>query len=310
VELYFELNDNSLLPLIVGEQDHFLKIIEKHLSVTIALKGNHFLIVGDEPNITMAHDIVAKLYRKAAHGVDITHDDIKSMILMMKNPHDDHPNKNNVLHTQKKTIKPRSPVQKEYVNALLNNDLVFGIGPAGTGKTYLAVAAAVSLLTSGKVDRIILSRPAVEAGEHLGFLPGDMGEKLDPYLRPLYDALGDMLPSDQVLKKMSQGVIEIAPLAYMRGRTLSNAAIILDEAQNTTPVQMKMFLTRLGANSRMFITGDLTQIDLPKGTTSGLHEAFSLLNTIDDIIFCRFSELDIVRHPLVSRIIQAYDAKK
>ena len=204
-------------------------------------------------------------------------------------------------------IFPRSANQAEFLAAMQNKDMIFGIGPAGTGKTYLAVAVGVSMLIAGKIDKIILTRPAVEAGEKLGFLPGDMREKVDPYLRPLYDAMHDMLPADQVERRLTNGEIEIAPLAFMRGRTLSNAFVILDEAQNTTPVQMKMFLTRLGNNARMVITGDLSQIDLPIGIESGLKQAEKILKNISDIAFINFDENDIVRHPVVSKIVVAYD---
>ena len=213
------------------------------------------------------------------------------------------------LRTKKRVISPRTPAQARYIEALGRYELVFGLGPAGTGKTYLAVATAVTMLVSGRVDRIILSRPAVEAGERLGFLPGDVREKVDPYLRPLYDALYDMLPGDQVIKRIANGEIEIAPLAFMRGRTLANSFIILDEAQNTTPMQMKMLLTRLGENSRMAVTGDLSQVDLPAGTVSGLRDAVDILDGIDDVGFVHFTDADVVRHALVTRIVRAYDAR-
>jgi phosphate starvation-inducible PhoH-like protein len=210
--------------------------------------------------------------------------------------------------TRKRHIQARSPVQADYMAAMDRHELVFGLGPAGTGKTYLAVAKAVSMMIKGEVDRIILSRPAVEAGERLGFLPGDLREKVDPYLRPLYDALHDMLPGDQVSKKLVAGDIEVAPLAFMRGRTLANSFVILDEAQNTTAVQMKMFLTRLGEHSRMVVTGDLSQIDLPPGTKSGLKDALEVLSGVPDIGFVQFTDRDVVRHGLVTRIVRAYDA--
>jgi phosphate starvation-inducible PhoH-like protein len=210
--------------------------------------------------------------------------------------------------TRKRRLTPRSPGQKAYIQALRSHELVFGIGPAGTGKTYLAAAMAVSMLMEGAVERIILSRPAVEAGERLGFLPGDLHEKVDPYLRPLYDALYDMLPATQVASRLSNGEIEVAPLAFMRGRTLSNAFVILDEAQNTTPVQMKMALTRLGENSRMVVTGDLSQIDLPKGAPSGLREAADILADMEGVAFVQFTAADVVRHSLVTRIVRAYAA--
>jgi phosphate starvation-inducible PhoH-like protein len=214
------------------------------------------------------------------------------------------------IRTRKGAVGPRSAAQTAYIDLLARHEMVFAMGPAGTGKTYLAVAQAVAMLTSGKVDRIVLSRPAVEAGERLGFLPGDMKEKVDPYLRPLYDALNDMLPGDQLTKRMTTGEIEIAPLAFMRGRTLAHAFVILDEAQNTTPVQMKMFLTRMGEGTRMVITGDLTQIDLPPGTRSGLGDALDTLEGISGIGVARFTNGDVVRHPLVGRIVEAYDQRQ
>jgi phosphate starvation-inducible PhoH-like protein len=213
------------------------------------------------------------------------------------------------IRTRKRVIGPRSHAQQVYVADLFNREMVFGIGPAGTGKTYLAVAAAVSMFFDEKVDRIILSRPAVEAGERLGFLPGDMKEKIDPYLRPLYDALGDMIPMKQLAKLMEEGKIEVAPLAFMRGRTLANAFVVLDEAQNCTEMQMKMFLTRMGEGSRMAITGDPTQIDLPRGIGSGLVQALRVLEDVSEIGFVRFTSADVVRHPLVARIVEAYDAQ-
>jgi len=210
--------------------------------------------------------------------------------------------------TRKRHIFPRSPTQTAYIRALQEHELVFGLGPAGTGKTYLAVAMAVAMMLAGRVDRIILSRPAVEAGERLGYLPGDLREKVDPYLRPLYDALYDMLPADQVAKRLASGEIEIAPLAFMRGRTLANSFVILDEAQNTTPVQMKMFLTRLGENGRMVVTGDPSQVDLPRGAVSGLSEAQEILRRVEGVAFIRFTDKDVVRHPMVTRIVRAYEA--
>ena len=213
------------------------------------------------------------------------------------------------IRTRRGAVAPRSAGQAAYMEALTRHEMVFGVGPAGTGKTYLAVAQAVAMLQAGQVDRIVLSRPAVEAGERLGFLPGDMKEKVDPYLRPLYDALHDMMPGEQVMRRMGTGEIEVAPLAFMRGRTLAHAFVILDEAQNTTPVQMKMFLTRMGEGTRMVITGDLTQVDLPPGTRSGLRDALDTLEGVPGIGVCRFDKRDVVRHPLVARIVDAYDQR-
>jgi len=214
-----------------------------------------------------------------------------------------------VLNTKKRQIRPRTATQGAFIEAMNSHDMVFGLGPAGTGKTFLAVAKAVSEMLAGNVDRIILTRPAVEAGENLGFLPGDLKEKVDPYLRPLYDALYEMLPAEQVDKKLALGEIEIAPLAFMRGRTLSNSFIILDEAQNTTPMQMKMFLTRLGENSRMVVNGDLSQVDLPRGVVSGLRDALDTLKNVDNISSVTFSSADVVRHGLVAKIVRAYEEK-
>jgi phosphate starvation-inducible protein PhoH and related proteins len=213
------------------------------------------------------------------------------------------------IRTRRGAVGPRSPGQSAYMDMLAKHEMVFGIGPAGTGKTYLAVAQAVAMLQSGSVDRIVLSRPAVEAGERLGFLPGDLKDKVDPYLRPLYDALNDMMPGDQMVRRMGTGEIEVAPLAFMRGRTLAHAFVILDEAQNTTPVQMKMFLTRMGEGTRMVITGDLSQVDLPAGTRSGLRDALETVEGVPGIGVCRFDKRDVVRHPLVARIVDAYDQR-
>ncbi len=311
-----EFSDNHLLSALVGPEDRYLSRIEQLLGVRIALRGNRVAITGDEANIGYAKTALQHLYNKLEKQQLVDSAEVDSAIHLASrsitlngeqkpsNPAD----YNGVsIQTKRRIIFPRTQKQSSYMQSMQKHDMVFGIGPAGTGKTYLAVAAGVSLLLSGKIDRIILSRPAVEAGEHLGFLPGDMREKVDPYLRPLYDALNDMLPADQVVKRIATGEIEIAPLAFMRGRTLTNAFVILDEAQNTTPMQMKMFLTRLRNNARMVINGDLTQIDLPRGTSSGLQEAMRILNGIDDINFTLFGEEDVVRHPLVSKIVRAYD---
>ena len=314
---HLQFDDNSLLPLLYGEHDRHLARIEQRLSVGLVPRGNLITITGSADARRAAGRALEQLYARLKRGEDLDRDDVDTAIRLASespgdgngtNGHRDHAADDLVLATRRRHVAPRSPNQAAYVRAVLDHDLVFGIGPAGTGKTYLAVAAAVTMFLRGDVDRIVLCRPAVEAGERLGFLPGDLKEKVDPYLRPLYDALHDMLPGDQVTRRLANGDIEIAPLAFMRGRTLANAFVIADEAQNTTPMQMKMLLTRLGENSRMVVTGDLTQIDLPQGQASGLQEAVERLADVDGIAFCRFTEADVVRHPLVARIVRAYDA--
>jgi phosphate starvation-inducible PhoH-like protein len=309
---FVEFRDNHLLSTLVGPHDQHLRRIEKRLGVLLPLRGNRIGIIGPEPEATHARQTLELLYKKIAKNAPIDISEVDAALRLVSSTEhfdaqDSEAHTTPSIATRKRLVAPRTPRQAQYIEAIQNYDMVFGVGPAGTGKTYLAVAVGVSMLLAGQIDRIILTRPAVEAGEHLGFLPGDMKEKVDPYLRPLYDALNDMLPSDQVLKRISNGEIEIAPLAFMRGRTLANAFVILDEAQNTTPVQMKMFLTRLGQNSRMVITGDLTQIDLPGGVHSGLRDAMLTLKNVDDIRFIEFDETDVVRHPLVSKIVKAYD---
>jgi len=301
IRLQFE--DNRLLARLYGEHDQHLARIEQQLGVELAQRGNQLAISGPAEEAATARDALTALYRRLKKGKDVDMQEVDAAVRLAARGSAGQSELEVV--TRRRVITPRSPTQADYIKALEEFELVFGLGPAGTGKTYLAVAIAVALLTSGRVDRIILSRPAVEAGERLGFLPGDVREKVDPYLRPLYD----MLPADQVVKRLGNGEIEVAPLAFMRGRTLSNAFIILDEAQNTTPVQMKMFLTRLGENSRMAITGDLTQIDLPLGARSGLDDAIDTLQGVPGITFIRFTDQDVVRHPLVTRVVRAYDAK-
>jgi phosphate starvation-inducible protein PhoH and related proteins len=316
VNLQIEFDDNTLLPLLFGEHNAHLAKIEQKLDVVLNSRGNTVAISGPDDQAETAYNVLNSLYDQARKGREIDSAEVDGALRMANSPAP-HPKgegkavSSNALFikTQKRQIGPRSPQQAVYLDAISNNDLVFGLGPAGTGKTYLAVAKAVEALINGKIDRIILSRPAVEAGEQLGFLPGDMREKVDPYLRPLYDALHDMLPENQVAKKLENGEIEIAPLAFMRGRTLSDAFVILDEAQNTTAVQMKMFLTRLGENASMVITGDLSQVDLPSGVRSGLRDAVEILDGVKGVSFTRFTEVDVVRHPLVARIIKAYDKK-
>jgi len=308
VSVQLDFDDNRLLPLLFGAHDKHLAQIEQKLAVSLTSRGNQLIINGPADAAELAKRAMIRLYQrvKAGHPVDPAEVDAA---LRMADLGDQGPADEPMIKTRKKRISPRSPAQRLYIEAMQRNELVMGLGPAGTGKTYLAVCFAVEMLITGRVDKLILSRPAVEAGERLGFLPGDMREKVDPYLRPLYDALYDTLPADQVMKKLETGEIEIAPLAFMRGRTLSNAFVILDEAQNTTPIQMKMFLTRLGENSRMVVTGDLSQVDLPHGVRSGLRDAVETLDGIESVSFVRFSERDVVRHPLVARIVGAYDRR-
>jgi phosphate starvation-inducible PhoH-like protein len=310
---HLEFPDNALLSLLYGEHDRNLARIEQALGVRIVSRGNQLVVTGEPGPTAAARQALEALYRRLERGMTIEPGEIDAAVRLgieatpgggLSLWSDEL-----TIRTRKRPISPRSPMQAAYIRALRTNSLVFGLGPAGTGKTYLAVACAVDRLIAGEVDRIILSRPAVEAGERLGFLPGDLREKVDPYLRPLYDALHDMLPGDQIAKRMASGEIEVAPLAFMRGRTLADAFVILDEAQNTTPSQMKMFLTRLGANARMAVTGDLSQIDLPSGTPSGLTDAIETLADVEGIGFARFTDADVVRHPLVARIVRAYDAR-
>jgi phosphate starvation-inducible PhoH-like protein len=304
--------DNALLALLLGDHDRHLTRIEQKLGARLACRGNRISISGSSMQVAAAEAALAALYRQLERGEQIDGPKVDAAMRLTdpssdpRLPLSDLP----AIRTRKGAIGPRSAAQTSYIDLLARHEMVFAIGPAGTGKTYLAVAQAVAMLTSGKVDKIVLSRPAVEAGERLGFLPGDMKEKVDPYLRPLYDALNDMLPGDQLTKRMTTGEIEIAPLAFMRGRTLAHAFVILDEAQNTTPVQMKMFLTRMGEGTRMVITGDLTQIDLPAGQRSGLGDALDTLEGISGIGVARFANGDVVRHPLVGRIVEAYDQRQ
>lgn len=317
-ETLLEFPDNRVLIDLCGEFDRNLAQIEQKLNVQIVRRGNQLAIVGD-PALRAHADLVLKaLYAKLESGRTIDSGEIDGEIRMGSSAQGTGSQAGDQtelfvsgrveIKTRKKTVEPRTEAQKGYVNALFKNELAFGIGPAGTGKTYLAVAVGVNMFIGGHVDKIILSRPAVEAGERLGFLPGDMKDKVDPYMQPLYDALNDFLPEKQVSKLIEEKKIEIAPLAFMRGRTLSNAFVVLDEAQNATTMQMKMFLTRLGEGSRMVITGDRSQVDLPRGTLSGLRDAERLLKDIRKISFNYFTSKDVVRHPLVAKIIEAYDA--
>ena len=305
-----EFPDNRLLGALFGEHDRHLSRIEQQMGVSLTPRGNRVAIAGSADARAATQQVLRSLYTRLQRGEAVETGDVEGAIRLASAEPDSVPAGDlPVIRTRKRQIGARSPTQASYIRELFRNELVFGIGPAGTGKTYLAVAAAVSMKLSGKVDRIILSRPAVEAGERLGFLPGDMKDKVDPYLRPLYDALYDMLPGELVVKLLESGEIEVAPLAFMRGRTLANSFVILDEAQNTSPVQMKMFLTRMGENSRMVITGDLSQIDLPIGVPSGLRDALDILDDVPGIATVRFGEADVVRHSLVTRIVKAYGAR-
>ena len=311
-ELSFELFNNQLLKVVVGVNDENMRLVEKMLNVEILSFGNQITIKGAANDVENAKTAINILYEKASKGHVVGEQEVKAAVRIcggFESADEKQSLSEIVLKTKKRYIYPRSATQAKYITEMMQNELVFGLGPAGTGKTYLAVALAVSMMLEGAVDKIILSRPAVEAGENLGFLPGDLKEKVDPYLRPLYDALYEMLPAEQVDKKLALGEIEIAPLAFMRGRTLSNAFVILDEAQNTTPMQMKMFLTRLGENSRMVVNGDLSQVDLPRGVISGLRDALDTLKGISNIGSVTFSANDVVRHGLVAKIVKAYEEK-
>ncbi len=312
--LELEFDQPYLVGPLFGEYDRHLVMIEDRLGVHIAARGNRIQIEGEADAAARARDVLVGLYNRLDQGHDVDAAAVEAVIGMAAQPAFDGIIAPEVakppsvmIRTRKKTIVPRSAVQTEYMAALARDEIIFALGPAGTGKTYLAVAQAVSQLISGSVDRLILSRPAVEAGERLGFLPGDMKEKVDPYLRPLYDALYDMLPTEQVERRIASGEIEIAPIAFMRGRTLSDAFVILDEAQNTTPMQMKMFLTRFGMRSRMVVCGDPKQVDLPDASKSGLADAVSKLEGIARIATVRFTSADVVRHPLVGKIVEAYE---
>jgi phosphate starvation-inducible PhoH-like protein len=314
VETVLEFPDNRLLIDLCGEFDRNLAQVEHQMGVHILRRGNRLAVIGDKAAREQAAAVLRSLYARLESGRGVAAGDIDGAMRMGRPVGDVQGEQIELfstsveLRTRKKPIEPRTEAQKAYVTNLFQNELGFGIGPAGTGKTYLAVAVGVTMFISGAVEKIVLSRPAVEAGERLGFLPGDMKEKVDPYMQPLYDALNDFLPSKQVEKLLQEKRIEIAPLAFMRGRTLSNAFIVLDEAQNATAMQMKMFLTRLGEGSRMVVTGDRTQVDLPRGTASGLAEAERILKGVKGVTFNYFTSKDVVRHPLVGRIIEAYEA--
>jgi phosphate starvation-inducible PhoH-like protein len=302
-------NDNRLVAALCGAVDSHLVAVENALGVRIDPRGNRLSVSGAPGARAKARRVLEDLYRRIEGGETLSLGDVEASARLSDVGEGDPQSGANLIRTPKRAVFARTAAQAAYVSALRGADLVFGVGPAGTGKTYIAVAHAVSLLMAGKVQRIVLSRPAVEAGERIGFLPGDLKEKVDPYLRPLYDALNDMLHTDYVERRIGAGEIEIAPLAFMRGRTLARSAVILDEAQNATVAQMKMFLTRLGEGAHMAVTGDPSQSDLPRGEVSGLADALSLLEGVEGVAVARFTAADVVRHPLVSRIIAAYEAR-
>ncbi len=315
VRLTLEPDNPTHLANLCGQLDEHLRLIEKRLGVRILNRGNNFQLVGDRQTARVVTDILQDLYNEARTGTQLTPEmvhlslqeaDVEQQVSQLDG--DDESQAGISVQTRKALVRSRGPNQKDYIHRIRDLDINFGIGPAGTGKTFLAVACAVDALEREEVRRILLVRPAVEAGEKLGFLPGDLSQKIDPYLRPLYDALYEMLGFDTVGRLIERNIIEVAPLAYMRGRTLNHSFVILDESQNTTREQMKMFLTRIGFGSSAVITGDITQIDLPRGTESGLRHAMSVLDGVPGIGFTRFSAKDVVRHPLVQRIVQAYDA--
>ncbi|MCE2516437.1 MAG: PhoH family protein [Alphaproteobacteria bacterium] len=312
-----EFQDNEFLPFLYGHHNSNLTAIEQALDVSLDSFGNIIKITGSEHNTSTAKVTIEALYKRIANTTtterDISSSMVKDALRWAADASNDgmkaFANSDGALDTWRKVVTPKSAGQQTYLEALSRHDVVFGLGPAGTGKTYLAVAKAVEALKAKRIERIVLSRPAVEAGERLGFLPGDMKEKVDPYLRPLYDSLYDMMPPDMVDRMLASGQIEIAPLAFMRGRTLAQSYVIIDEAQNTTPVQMKMVLTRLGDDSRMVITGDLSQVDLPSGQKSGLDDAVSILDDVKGVGIIRLKGSDVVRHPVVARILTAYEKR-
>jgi phosphate starvation-inducible PhoH-like protein len=306
VRLVVPFEDNRHLSRLLGEYDGHMALLEERLGIKGHVHGNVVTLTGPADSAQVARDVLEKLYTRVARGEDIGPGDVDGLLRHADTQGQDKDGQAQI-RTRRKTITARTPTQTTYIQAMNHVDLVFGLGPAGTGKTYLAVAYAAQCLERGEVERIVLSRPAVEAGERLGFLPGDMREKVDPYLRPLYDAQYDVLPPAKVERDLTTGVIEIAPLAFMRGRTLAHSFVILDEAQNTTSMQMKMFLTRLGEGSKMLVTGDPSQIDLPPGQESGLEQAVRLLRGVKGIEAVRFTAKDVVRRDLVARIVEAYD---
>lgn len=320
-QLVLVFDDNRLIGELFGQFDQNLALLEQRIGVEAIARGNQVTLRGSSEECAEARDVLEATYQRLATGDAVASADLEGIIRMVR-ADAAQPSLPTLeterdgggarvamarISTRRKTVIARTPTQDAYMRAMQAHELVFGLGPAGTGKTYLAVAYAAALLERGEASRLVLSRPAVEAGERLGFLPGDMREKVDPYLRPLYDALYDMMPPERVERGLASGMIEVAPLAFMRGRTLSDSIVILDEAQNTTSMQMKMFLTRLGENSKMIVTGDASQVDLPPGQTSGLVEASRLLEGVDGISMIQFRDQDVVRHELVARIVRAYD---
>lgn len=315
--LHLSYDDNRLLALLFGQHDVHLARIEQRLGVLIRARGSDVAVSGPPDSVAAARVVMDTLWERLTHDMPVGPAEVDAALRLALGAAEERGREAALTQLSGKgqqrgtrSVSPRSATQATYLSAIGSHSLTFGVGPAGTGKTWLAVAAAVEALKNGSVDRIVLTRPAVEAGERLGFLPGDLREKIDPYLRPIYDALYDLLPAEQVVKKLAAGAIEIAPLAFMRGRTLAHCFVILDEAQNTTPMQMKMALTRLGDGSRMVVTGDTSQIDLPGSTGSGLIDALSILDGVEDVAIVRFNDADVVRHPLVARIVRAYAARE
>ncbi len=304
----FTPQDNRRLAHLCGETDRHLRAIEAALDVRITRRQAAFRIEGAKPRAERARDVLQQLYEKASQPVEA--ESLELALAGARGPSAPAGDSPIVLHTRRADLIGRTPNQVQYLRHILDHDLTFGIGPAGTGKTFLAVACAVDALERSAAQRIVLTRPAVEAGERLGFLPGDLAQKVDPYLRPLYDALYDLMGLERVTKAFERGTLEIAPLAFMRGRTLNHAFVILDEAQNTTPEQMKMFLTRVGFGTKAVVNGDTSQVDLPRGSTSGLIDAEQVLRQVNGVAFTRFTSADVVRHPLVGRIVEAYDAQR
>lgn len=309
VKTVCEFDDNHAVQTLFGPHNAHLERIEERLGIVVHAKGNRLTLSGGQAEVDAGKSALESLYNRAKRGEELLTADVDAAIRLGTEGLAALAEEDLTIRTRKRHVSPRSKRQADYIRLMQDHDLIFGLGPAGTGKTYLAVCMAVAMKIGGHVDRIILSRPAVEAGEKLGFLPGDLREKVDPYLRPLYDALYDTLPGERVAKFLESGEIEVAPLAFMRGRTLTNAFVILDEGQNTTKVQMKMALTRLGENSRMVVTGDPSQVDLPRGEVSGLTDALEVLEGLKSVGTVRFTHKDVVRHDLVTRIVQAYDAR-